>query len=66
MYKTSGFIIVLFFSRQVLSLMVESLTQFFEENGLANGTSHAVLDEQIQSKPCILFSLYETFGRNVL
>ncbi|XP_069677207.1 uncharacterized protein [Periplaneta americana] len=34
-------------ARQVLSLMVESLTQFFEENGLSNNTSHAVLDEQI-------------------
>lgn len=34
-------------ARQVLSLMVESLTQFFEENGLSNSTSHAVLDEQI-------------------
>ncbi|KDR15571.1 uncharacterized protein LOC110833496 isoform X2 [Zootermopsis nevadensis] len=34
-------------ARQVLSLMVESLTQFFEENGLSNNTSRAVLDEQI-------------------
>ncbi|PNF35022.1 hypothetical protein B7P43_G12139 [Cryptotermes secundus] len=34
-------------ARQVLSLMVESLTQFFEENGLPNSTSHAVLDEQM-------------------
>ncbi|XP_067007818.2 serine-rich adhesin for platelets isoform X2 [Anabrus simplex] len=32
---------------QVLSLMVESLTQFFEENGLSHNTPHAVLDEQI-------------------
>lgn len=29
--------------------MVESLTQFFEDNGLIN-VSHAVLDEQIYSK----------------
>jgi hypothetical protein len=42
--------IVFFIFRQVLSLMVESLTQFFEENGLSNSTSHAVLDEQIYSK----------------
>jgi hypothetical protein len=39
---------------QVLSLMVESLTQFFEENGLPNSTSHAVLDEQMYSKSHML------------
>lgn len=45
--------IYLLFS-QVLSLMVESLTQFFEENGLPNSTSHAVLDEQMYSKSHML------------
>jgi len=30
--------------------MVESLTQFFEENGLSRSASHAVLDEQLYRK----------------
>lgn len=62
--------IVFFIFRQVLSLMVESLTQFFEENGLSNSTSHAVLDEQIYSKYYTPFwfnlSLNKIFDRNLL
>lgn len=42
--------LILIAYRQVLSLMVESLTQFFEENGLSSNTPHAVLDDQIYSK----------------
>ncbi|XP_046401670.1 serine-rich adhesin for platelets-like isoform X2 [Ischnura elegans] len=34
-------------ARQVLSMMVESLTQFFEQHGLSHETPHAILDEQI-------------------
>ncbi|KAG8226902.1 hypothetical protein J437_LFUL007816 [Ladona fulva] len=34
-------------ARQVLSMMVESLTQFFEQHGLSQETPHAILDEQI-------------------
>jgi len=34
--------------------MVESLTQFFEENGLSRSASHAVLDEQLYRKSIIL------------
>jgi hypothetical protein len=30
--------------------MVESLTQFFEENGLSHSASQAVLDEQLYRK----------------
>jgi hypothetical protein len=57
-------ITICFPSSQVLSLMVESLTQFFEENGLPDSTSHAVLDEQMYSKSHVLMWLIETFGKS--